>query len=854
MSNSLMTSGAAGLGGLATIGEKSSSRGSGCLPYRRGPSRDCWKSMRLSFLEEDVEAEYQRFFLTKNMSAWRRTVWVIFWAATGMYLYVMIRSPNDGKEWEKYYSPAAKGNITEAVIDEHCPHGWYCMACNPDFLCNAYSLIKDIFCWVGGVLLPTVVVLAASYKLKPAVIARYIHWMSVLYVVDVGVCGLMTRFRVVEPETSLSLSASLCIMLVYVSFIFMRVRFIYTVPGVTALLVAFAGMNAPTVYSNSRGTSSPKAFFISFLGLLVAAGVVSFSTYETELFNRTQFLNAQKLKKTNAKLTQQLKTLQKGYVNKAADFDTPLEKSFFILRSLMADPALGAPHLMALAQVMQLLNSSNLLTPDLENQLELLDNEQEAWLFSEIAPRRKGRGRMGNTLSNNRRRQSLTAEIGARIDPAIEETTSPSSASIDRGGGSLVRNSIMYGGSRPSVRQDASPSSSPLASPDLRLYDDLESGSNGDLAVLLGRSNEFNWPIFDFADMTKGAPLSTLAYHLFRKADLFNAFQIPLDKFHHFLNTIEKGYRADNPYHNSTHASDVLHCSNYFLHVDSVAKCASDADILAVYIAAIIHDYEHPGVNNNFLVATQDTKAILYNDRSVLENHHLAASFRVLSDSKNNFLSHLPKADFKAIREAIIEMVLATDLSQHFQLLSMFKTKMANPESYDPYDVREDRILLWRILVKCADVSNPTKSWSLYERWARLVLEEFWRQGDQEKRLGLPCSPFMDRDNTSMPSSQLGFIDYVVFPLYDAFAKFVPLPGQLAEMQKNREHWWSLTELYAFLTSSSKLKAQGLLTLSSPTNATNSSSSSRIPIIGSLSMQQTTGLGVLATTPSFEGP
>ena len=39
----------------------------------------------------------------------------------------------------------------------------------------------------------------------------------------------------------------------------------------------------------------------------------------------------------------------------------------------------------------------------------------------------------------------------------------------------------------------------------------------------------------------------------------------------------------------------------------------------------IIHDYQHKGVNNDFLVRTGDSLAILYNDRSPMENHHLVS-------------------------------------------------------------------------------------------------------------------------------------------------------------------------------------------------------------------------------------
>jgi len=46
-----------------------------------------------------------------------------------------------------------------------------------------------------------------------------------------------------------------------------------------------------------------------------------------------------------------------------------------------------------------------------------------------------------------------------------------------------------------------------------------------------------------------------------------------------------------------------------------------------MYLAAAFHDYEHPGVNNPYLIATGDDMALKYNDISVLESHHVSAAF-----------------------------------------------------------------------------------------------------------------------------------------------------------------------------------------------------------------------------------
>jgi calcium/calmodulin-dependent 3',5'-cyclic nucleotide phosphodiesterase len=54
----------------------------------------------------------------------------------------------------------------------------------------------------------------------------------------------------------------------------------------------------------------------------------------------------------------------------------------------------------------------------------------------------------------------------------------------------------------------------------------------------------------------------------------------------------------------------------------------TDLEIFAAIIAAIIHDFEHTGTTNSFHVMSGSETALLYNDRSVQENHHISAAFR----------------------------------------------------------------------------------------------------------------------------------------------------------------------------------------------------------------------------------
>lgn len=50
-------------------------------------------------------------------------------------------------------------------------------------------------------------------------------------------------------------------------------------------------------------------------------------------------------------------------------------------------------------------------------------------------------------------------------------------------------------------------------------------------------------------------------------------------------------------------------------------------------ISAFVHDTDHPGVNNLYLVNTRDKLALRYNDKSVLENHHIAMAFNTMLKS-----------------------------------------------------------------------------------------------------------------------------------------------------------------------------------------------------------------------------
>ena len=100
-------------------------------------------------------------------------------------------------------------------------------------------------------------------------------------------------------------------------------------------------------------------------------------------------------------------------------------------------------------------------------------------------------------------------------------------------------------------------------------------------------------------------------------------------------------------------------------------------EILGGLFAAAIHDVDHPGLTNQYLINTRkkeskavnDLKgsqlyfisgselALMYNDESVLENHHLAVAFKLVQNSECDIFVNLSKKQRQTLRKMVIDMV-----------------------------------------------------------------------------------------------------------------------------------------------------------------------------------------------------
>ncbi|XP_067308848.1 dual specificity calcium/calmodulin-dependent 3',5'-cyclic nucleotide phosphodiesterase 1C isoform X4 [Pseudorasbora parva] len=279
--------------------------------------------------------------------------------------------------------------------------------------------------------------------------------------------------------------------------------------------------------------------------------------------------------------------------------------------------------------------------------------------------------------------------------------------------------------------------------------------------AVLKNVDKWSFDVFALNESSGDHSLKFIFYDLLTRYDLISRFKIPVSALVSFVEALEVGYsKHKNPYHNLIHAADVTQTVHYLLLKTGMVHWMTELEIFAMLFAAAVHDYEHTGTTNNFHIQTRSDTAILYNDRSVLESHHVSAAYRLLQeDDEMNILYNLSKDDWRELRALVVEMVLATDMSCHFQQVKAMKNFLQQPEGIDKPKALS-------LLLHTADISHPAKNWDLHHRWTTSLLEEFFRQGDKEAELGLPFSPLCDRKSTMVAQSQIGFIDFIVVPTF----------------------------------------------------------------------------------------
>lgn len=275
----------------------------------------------------------------------------------------------------------------------------------------------------------------------------------------------------------------------------------------------------------------------------------------------------------------------------------------------------------------------------------------------------------------------------------------------------------------------------------------------------------------------------SLVVRMLRKTGVLPDLHVDLTALYNYMRVVRSLYHR-NPYHNFEHAMMVVHYSYRFMMAMNLLDHLAKSDIFAMIIGALCHDVDHRARNNAFESMTRSELAIRYNDRSVLENHHCAQAFQIaMSKSECDIFKHLEAQTFGCIRQRMISGILSTDMKFHGDHVNIVQSFQLQPGT-------DQAQFLVELLLHAADISGPLMHQPISFRWLKAVHREFSMQVEDERRLGLPVSKFMDglSDPVNAANSQLSFFKFIIHPLFDPlFLNFFGFAAPRRFLEENKK-------------------------------------------------------------------
>ena len=317
-----------------------------------------------------------------------------------------------------------------------------------------------------------------------------------------------------------------------------------------------------------------------------------------------------------------------------------------------------------------------------------------------------------------------------------------------------------------------------------------------------------DFDIFEFKEKVGYINVLPLMCHCILKTlGLLDNRIITVTKVESFLNSVNENYKETTLYHNSLHGADVTQSlCVYFLNSNAEEICESNVlDLLGIIVSAMGHDLGHPGLTNNFHINASTDLAITYNDSSCLENFHTSFLFKIIRKEENNIFDKLTTDNYKSIRKRMISQILATDMANHGEVMSLIRAKVKTFQEQEGENEGEEKFnllsgnektkfeeqqVLLNYLMHSADLGHNCKKYEISKKWVHLLCEEFWIQGDQEKKLGIPVSFLCDRDKIDVPASQVNFLRGFIISSFDCLVSIFPNLKYTMENAKNNIKEW----------------------------------------------------------------
>ncbi|CAH0492551.1 unnamed protein product [Peronospora farinosa] len=239
-----------------------------------------------------------------------------------------------------------------------------------------------------------------------------------------------------------------------------------------------------------------------------------------------------------------------------------------------------------------------------------------------------------------------------------------------------------------------------------------------------------------------------------------------------FLRHIQERYDGNMPFHNATHAADVIHTLFMMLWNTKLGEKISQHNQVGALLAAVMHDVEHVGLTNDFLIKTGHPIAQKYPTMAPMESKHMDLAVQAVIDPRFGILSKLTPVYQNEVLDVIRETISATALIYQPELLARINNTTADEwkmlEEEDTVLPQYLQVRALCIAMHVSDISQTMKPFANHKKWVFRLNDEHYKQGELDAREKLRVSPwFCFRDSWTYGKflgSQVCFLKTMALP------------------------------------------------------------------------------------------
>lgn len=398
----------------------------------------------------------------------------------------------------------------------------------------------------------------------------------------------------------------------------------------------------------------------------------------------------------------------------------------------------------------------------------LLNNEESPCDSMIVVPiRGNDRSIMGAVLMQWKKKENMFSEEDLKM---LESFSIFISISLER---SRVKAQTILGAVEAEVRQT---------------FDENERKSNITIEKMRPSEEEFKL-ILSRSFNSNGFDEFKLVFAFFDLLQIRQSILISNETLYGFISILRDNYNVEIM-HDWNHAKET---AQFLIHVLVNGKLSSAFTAIEKFemlVACLAHD---AGYNRQETV--EIPLSLLYGKKGEFGSHHASSLIQIVAKKQCNIFDCFDEKDnnkkeLNDVWENVIELVLATDMSVHFDLIDDIQKVVEVDQSFKK---PENRILLMKLFIKMCDISALARPFEFANKGKNAVCEDFFNCNTDISRLtGIDGNSLKDIKNLDEEKKLFSFIISVCIPIFKCVTTVFPCLNYLYDQIKSNMEKWNL--------------------------------------------------------------